>query len=328
MKIASSDVQLSSSHASLTRHEVTQTVQAWSRERQERPGDERVTLRPVGDKVSLSNAGDLAAQTAESASDKERINDPKLTLIRSILEMWLGRSVRVFAGMGRTDASGSGITYERHEVYAEAEETRFAANGMVKTADGRAINFQLELSMSRSYYEESLTRISFDSTGKRVDPLVLNFTGNAAELSNQRFAFDLDSDGKMEWINFVAPGSGFLVFDRNQDGVINDGGELFGPSSGDGFAELAALDDDGNGWIDENDAAFGQLQIWIRDADGADRLLSLAEAGIGAISLSRVATPFDIKTSANDLLGQIRSSGVFLHENGMAGTIQQIDLTV
>ncbi|MCL2635700.1 MAG: VCBS repeat-containing protein [Betaproteobacteria bacterium] len=360
MKIVSSDLQLASSHSSLLHHEIREALYVNANNgRQPANTPLGAAASPPADKVSLSDAG-MAAQAASitgshAATAAERAfggNDPKLMLIRAMLEMWLGHSVRIFSAadlpqQGQQPAAGgapvqaatgananasvqpaiSGF-YTRREIYMESEQTQFSANGTVKTADGREIYFQLQLSMSRSYYEESSMSLFFGEEARRVDPLVINFAGTAAQLTDQRFAFDLFANSDMKQINFVAPGSGFLVFDRNQDGAINDGSELFGPTSGDGFAELAALDDDGNGWIDENDAAFGQLQIWIRDADGADRLLSLAEAGIGAISLSRIATPFDIKTSANDLLGQIRSSGVFLHENGMAGTIQQIDLTV
>jgi hypothetical protein len=103
---------------------------------------------------------------------------------------------------------------------------------------------------------------------------------------------------------------------------------LFGARTGDGFAELAALDGDKNGWIDENDAVYSQLSIWIKNASGADILRSLEEANVGAISVSRVSTPFSIKDANNDLQGQVRSSGVYLQENGGVGSIQQIDLTV
>jgi hypothetical protein len=46
-----------------------------------------------------------------------------------------------------------------------------------------------------------------------------------------------------------------------KDGRVNDGRELFGPRTGDGFAELAAYDDDGNNWIDENDGIHDNLSI-------------------------------------------------------------------
>ena len=181
--------------------------------------------------------------------------------------------------------------------------------------------------MARQYREDSSVSLRLGDAARQVDPLVLNFSGNAAQLSDQRFAFDLDARGGQEQIASLAPGSGFLVFDRNGDGVANDGSELFGPTSGDGFSELAALDGDGNGWIDEGDAAFGQLRVWTPDASGKGELATLAAAGVGALSLTHVATPFDLKTDDNQMLGQIRSTGIFLQENGSAGTMQHVDLT-
>jgi hypothetical protein len=147
-------------------------------------------------------------------------------------------------------------------------------------------------------------------------------------LGDRQFSIDLNADGTAESAHFVAAGSGFLVFDRNADGRINDGREMFGPSSGDGFEELSRLDDDGNGWIDESDQSYARLRVWTKSAAGADQLLTLAETGVGAISLGRIATPFDLKDADNASRGEIRSSGIYLREDGSAGTIQQIDLAV
>ncbi|MDR2838454.1 MAG: VCBS repeat-containing protein [Azonexus sp.] len=349
MIITSSNLQLAASHHSEQRHELRESLTVSKRNSQQEAANAAAAIKPPADPVSISLAGKTAYAASAAATDPAAGEDPKLTLLRLMLEAMLGRSIRLFRGssgapgpQGNAPASGetsaaaqqpasaglSGV-YTRHESYGESEQTRFSASGTVKTADGREISFQLNLSMSRSYYEESNLSLSFGDAAakKKVDPLVLNFAGTAASLTNERFSFDLNADGAMEEINFVAPGSGFLVFDRNQDGIINNGSELFGPTTNDGFAELARLDDDGNGWIDENDAAFSQLQIWSRDAAGKDQLQSLAAAGVGAISLSQVATPFDIKTTSNELLGQIRNTGIFLQETGMVGTIQQIDLT-
>jgi hypothetical protein len=120
----------------------------------------------------------------------------------------------------------------------------------------------------------------------------------------------------------VDAGSGFLAIDRNQDGKVNDGSELFGPRTGNGFAELAAYDSDGNGWIDENDPVFSDLKVWTQGG-----LYSLKDMGIGAISTESVETPFAIKDSANNLQGNVRGSGVYLSEDGDAGAAEQVDLT-
>ena len=94
-------------------------------------------------------------------------------------------------------------------------------------------------------------------------------------------------------------GAGLLDLDKNADGKSNDGKELFGPTSGNGFAELAALDSDGNGWIDENDPAFQQLKVWTKDASGEDHLSSLAQAKVGALFLGNASTPFSMNDTQN-----------------------------
>jgi hypothetical protein len=346
MKIASASLQMASSHVASRQHEVKESLRMWTGQRGPRAGGEETRPRmPDSDHVSLSEAG-----KAQSAEDENAAvdNDPKLVLLRLMIEAMTGQRIR-FIDAGDLQAPGDapilqaaaaqasapipapaagyGLEYDYHSSYTETEQTSFAASGTVTTSDGREISFAVNLEMSRSYHEETSVSLRLGDAARKVDPLVINFAGTAAQLTDQRFSFDLDADGDNEQINFVTPGSGFLVFDRNRDGQVNNGGELFGPTSGDGFQELAALDGDGNGWIDENDAAFEQLQLWSRDEAGQDQLQSLAAAGVGAIALSRIDTPFDIKTDANAMLGHIRSSGIFLQESGTAGTIQQIDLT-
>ena len=305
--------------------------------------------------VQISDTG-KSAQSSEATAIQKSIdaveNDPMLRLIRAMIAALTGREVKVFdAGelqvstptvdvqdpnQATTTAksqapqqpAGFGVEYDRQETYSESEQTSFQANGVVRTTDGKEIAFSIALLMTRNYHEESDTSIRLGDARKKQDPLVINFNGTATQLTSQRFKFDLNSDGKTEDINFATNGSGFLALDRNGDGQINNGSELFGASSSNGFAELALLDSDHNGWIDENDAAYGQLRILTKDASGNDQLSTLKQAGVGALSVNSIATPFDIKNSSNVLQGQIMSSGVFLHEDGKAGTLQQIDLTV
>ena len=225
-----------------------------------------------------------------------------------------------------SERAGYGVEYDAYERHYEAEKTTFAAEGVIQTQDGKTIEFSVNLSMSREFLREQSVSVR-EGDAKLKDPLVLNFAGNAAELTTTRFNFDIDSDGRLDQVAFVGPNSGFLALDRNHDGAINDGRELFGASTGEGFAELAAYDQDGNQWIDENDAVYQNLRIWSKDAQGNDQLVSLGERGIGAIYLGHVTSPFSLKDSANALVGQIRESGVFLNENGAVGPVQQVDLS-
>lgn len=217
----------------------------------------------------------------------------------------------------------SRVSTERVE---EHERTDFSSTGQILTADGRTLDFALGLSMCRDY---SCTRASVEGgTVELRDPLLINFDGRAADLEGQCFAFDLDADGTAERVHELASGSGYLAIDRNADGCINDGSELFGTRSGDGFADLAALDNDGNRWLDEADAAFSTLRVWRRDEAGQDRLTTLAGSGVGALYLGSAATPFALTDGENRLRGQVRASGIYLNEDGSAGSLQQIDLAV
>ena len=128
---------------------------------------------------------------------------------------------------------------------------------------------------------------------------------------------------------FVAPGSGFVALDKNGNGRIDDGSELFGATTGDGFEELAAYDDDGNGWIDEDDAVFDQLEVWSKDAAGNDQRAGLAEHNVGAIYLGRVAAPHSYRNRDNENVAQMRTAGFYVGEIGhRAGSMQQLDLVV
>ena len=217
-------------------------------------------------------------------------------------------------------------TTETTESIREQERTAFASTGKVQTADGRTLDFTLDLGMCRDFSCERKA-VSVEKAVLR-DPLVINFDGKAAELSGKRFDFDLDCDGTTESIAALASGSAYLAFDRNGDGRINDGSELFGTKSGNGFADLAGFDADGNRWLDENDAVFDRLRIWEHDDAGEERQSTLKERGVGALYLESAATPFSLTDPENRLLAQIRASGVYLREDGKAGSLQQVDLAV
>lgn len=217
------------------------------------------------------------------------------------------------------------LTVKSGQYYEESEATSFSTKGMVRTSDGREINFNVDVLMSRQfseYFEEEMDVLQVNT----CDPLVINFDGDTAELSDQKFFFDIDGDGVEDEISQLGSGSGYLALDKNGDGVINNGKELFGPESGNGFGDLSAYDDDGNGWIDENDAIWSKLKIWCKNPDGTDSLYTLADKGVGAICLQSVGTDFALNDAANNTNGYIRRSGIFLYENGNVGTVQHLDL--
>lgn len=207
----------------------------------------------------------------------------------------------------------------------EKEAVSYAATGSVVTADGRTIDFNVTMGMSRSMCESAEFAQFSQYEQILTDPLVINLDNNPTAITDKTFLFDLDCNGQMESISQLAGGSGFLALDRNNDGIINDGSELFGPQSGNGFADLAAYDTDGNGWIDEADDIYSKLRVWVKDADGNDKLLTLKEADVGAISTGSSKTDFSLMGSDKELKGKVRSTGMYLKESGGAGTMQQVD---
>lgn len=230
---------------------------------------------------------------------------------------------------GGADLSAWEMSVKTTGISFEKENVTFQSKGEVTTEDGRVIRFSLDMSLDRAFVSRTQENIWIRHWQERVnltDPLVISLDGKAPQLTDAVFEFDLNNDGFKENINSLASGSGFLAFDKNHDHVINDGSELFGPGTGMGFEELKTFDEDQNSWIDENDGVFSQLSVWTKDADGQDRLISLKEAGIGAISLQSGATGFDLTKADNALQGRLKNSGVFLFENGKAGLVQEMDL--
>lgn len=207
----------------------------------------------------------------------------------------------------------------------EAQGLNFSVSAKV-IADGKEMDISLDLTLSRSFIQKTQMSVSL-ATESLKDPLVISLDGAMPSLSSNTFSFDIDSDGESDQISLLQRGSGFLALDKNNNNKIDDGSELFGTKSGDGFGDLSKYDDDKNGWIDANDKIFDKLRIWTK-TDTKNELLGLGEVGIGALFLGNTETPFSIKSESNTLLGEMRKSGMVLFESGRAGVISHIDMAV
>ncbi len=159
---------------------------------------------------------------------------------------------------------------------------------------------------------------------------MLDLDGDGIETTGTRTGavvlFDHDGDGVKTGTGWVLPDDGWLTLDRNGDGAINSGRELFGVDTlkkdgkfaTDGFDALGDLDDNGDGKIDALDAAFAQLKVW-RDLnqDGvsqAEELIGLASLGISSIGVNPKAVRVDLGN------GNIQTAaGVFTRADGAAG---------
>lgn len=204
----------------------------------------------------------------------------------------------------------------------ESELTEVAFKGRFNTSDGQMISVDLHYKLQRDY---SATTVNV-ATGAAAmrDPLILNFNGQGVQLGPQRTSrFDLDSDGSAEAIPALADGSAYLALDMDGNGTIDRGSELFGPSTNNGFAELAKYDEDGNGFIDSGDSIFDKLRLF----RPGENLQTLADRDVGAIFLGATASPARLTDSNNQSLGQLRATSFYLTNKGGAGFVQELDLS-
>lgn len=351
MKIENSNICLKSESSSATFKQKQENLQFWIGENPETsanniPGivvdisNKAMELQQHVSK-SKSRCIDDDIDEAMSESDKQ-----KLMLIEAMLTHILGKKFKFKVpkkirnnsdmpssqGVPSDNGNGNpraewGLIYDSKTTHYESEKVSFRSTGTIRTSDGQEIKIDLQLNMSREFFSSEEIHLRAGSALKK-DPLVINFDTPSAMLSDNKFSFDIDCDGSSDQISRLMAGSGFLSIDLNNDGKINDGSELFGPQSGDGFADLSLYDLDNNGWIDENDTVFDSLRIWTKDEYGNDTLFALGEKGIGAIYLGNASTSFSLRGKDNRENGVIQKTGIFLHENGTAGSVQHVDLIV
>jgi len=136
------------------------------------------------------------------------------------------------------------------------------------------------------------------------DPILLDLDGDGLETVglSANIHFDFDADGVLTGTGWAGKDDALLVWDRNANGQIEAGGELFGDFTElpngtlapNGFAALAALDTNGDGLLDAADPAFAELKLWrdtSQDGQTAEgELISLSEAGIESLKLAHTLT--------------------------------------
>ena len=213
-----------------------------------------------------------------------------------------------------------------NSVYVHEDSLFFEAKGAVQTTDGREIAFDFGLSIIQN--TTAIDKTALGVSVSFIDPLMLQFDGQAPLLTSSSFLFDLDGNGSEDALACPGKGCGFLAFDRNGDGTINNGLELFGPETGAGFGELAQLDTDQNFWIDENDPIFDRLLLWNPNEPEGTSLISLRQAGVGALSVMHAGTGFQLHNPDGTAQGVVKAAGIFLTEKGEVRSLQEVDLAI
>lgn len=217
--------------------------------------------------------------------------------------------------------------FERTIEYTKKDTVDFSTKAVIETED-KNIELDLNVAYTQEFYEKHEERLSFSEVSF-IDPLVIQYGTSSTALDfldkEMNFTFDIDADGKEDELASLKEGNGFLALDKNSNGKIDDGMELFGPATNNGFEELRAYDSDANGWIDESDPIFSDLRIWSKNSEGEEELFALGDSNIGAIYLSDISTSMDINKNVVDPIAHLKSTSFFVREDGSAGLLSSLD---
>ncbi len=188
---------------------------------------------------------------------------------------------------------------------------------------GTTQNTSVEVQMEFSFSFEGKVAI----VGQQVqqsDPVMLDLDGDGLELSHYSDGaiFDITGSGQAVKTAFVKGGDAFLALDRNRDGIINSGKELFGDQNGaaNGYEELRKLDSNADGRIDQKDQGFADLLLFRDNGNGKTdkgELISLSAAGIESISLQYLQV--DQHASGGNRIAQAASYRTINGRTGNAG---------
>jgi subtilisin-like proprotein convertase family protein len=161
---------------------------------------------------------------------------------------------------------------------------------------------------------------------RNVDPLVLDLDGDGVESLDFRkklIFFDIDNDQNLEQTGWISGDDGFVVLDKNGDGIINDVSEMFSeyfvPGVHNGFEALATKDSNNDGVFNAQDTAFNQVRIWkdsnLNGQTDPGELYDLSTLGISSISLKAAQTNGQL-LSGNEVL----ASGTYTTADGQIRT--------
>ncbi|MBV1910398.1 MAG: hypothetical protein KUG78_13935 [Kangiellaceae bacterium] len=210
--------------------------------------------------------------------------------------------------VGASDSSdnsvdGSSVTYSYTSSFSESFELHFSNNENsfsldlnYSSSESQTISFKqnsdessfsLEITSKRSFSFE----LSLEVTAvEQSDPLIidLDFSGFKFESIISDIQFDLDGDGELEFISNLSGEDAFLAIDKNNNGVIDNGTELFGDQEGakDGFAALKLLDSNSDHQINAEDQLFHQILLLKFNEYGMQNTRTLSEQGITTLSLN------------------------------------------
>ena len=298
---------------------VLPAVQATTDEQSEQPNDDDQVFnayQTVGMVKRIlaqlsSHTGDWLEKPLVAEFSANDVKSASFAASMSQQSIWLSTT-----SVQQSEQQPQRLATEQWEFGYQAVQASFS--GELQLKDGSNISFAFEFSIAVSWARFSYTEQPLQ------DPLVVSLTGSPVQLTEQNMLFDLNSNGDKVKLPQLAAQQYYLAADRNQDRQVNNGAELFGPQTGQGFAELAKFDDNGNGFIDPGDDIWQYLYLWRPN----EQLLSMNDAKLGAFSISSAATPMPLLDKQQQKSGEIQRSGLAFTDDAKPVLVQQIDLVV
>jgi hypothetical protein len=238
--------------------------------------------------ISGEALGNFAAVT-EDANGTPEVLRRILDVARQFLERAGEAFQEFFAAMGGGTGWSFTDLFERMQRQWDPAAFMASLNALAGQVPGNgraAAGVQLEFRFAFRFEMNATIEV------QTSDPVMLDLDGDGFELTHYSNGahFDILGNGAKQRVAFVTGGDAFLALDRNGNGIIDSGLELFGDQRGaaNGYEELRKLDVNGDNVIDSRDPLYARLTLWRDNGNGITEpgeLISLAEAGIAEISL-------------------------------------------
>ncbi|MGL1958229.1 MAG: hypothetical protein OCD00_13025 [Colwellia sp.] len=322
---------------------------------------EETSLTLISDLVSINNENlnNNTNHLDNSGESFQHSLSTKVQLMVLVLENFFGRKINISTVDAESSNNALSIKNEgstvnngqNNDEQVTIDQQNFNRNDLLQVEQWHShkqqLSYQMQgefsidnkkLSIDYSFTLESeqLSYSRFEMTaGALKDPLLVQFGQKSMGNITGEHNFAINEDNTLDKLPIFSGDVGYLVFDKNNNQQADNGSELFGPKTGQGFNELAQLDSNGNGFIDEGDMHFDQLAIW-QPSDHLNspansestQWLSLKEAGIEAINLSSIATPYNFYNQSGETQAQLTRSGFAINSDGQAMGVHQIDVKI
>ncbi len=234
-----------------------------------------------------SKSGDISTQI-----EAEIKNSIEFQILSHVVSS--GNSTKSVNAINSAEATSSSIPNKQYVDFSTIHSE--VQTGQADTFSFKVSSSEPEFSQMIKQERASLSISSNQATSsnqsgniQQADPLALDLDGNGLQTTGVRNGvhFDINADGVTDKTSFVSGGDAFLALDKNNNGRIDNGKELFGDQNGaaNGYEELRKYDDNHDNRIDSNDAVYERLRLFRMDDDGNQLISSAKDSGVKAIAL-------------------------------------------